>query len=80
MNVLYSLVEVDQWQSASDNINNNPLSVDQMFYRSLKYRGWTPVMYACLRLAPLELVQQMITTAKLDPHKRCLLAVTDRTG
>jgi len=34
-------------------------------------------MIACYRSAPLELVQAMITKAKLESRKRCLLAITD---
>jgi len=35
----------------------------------------TAITYACGSLAPLELVQLMITTAKLDSRKRCPLAI-----
>jgi len=37
-------------------------------------------MLACLYSAPLELVQLMTTTAKLDSRKRCLLAITSSSG
>jgi len=37
-------------------------------------------MRACHHSAPLELVQLMITKAKLDSRKRCLLAITSHGG
>ena len=37
-------------------------------------------MVACYYSAPLELVQLMITKAKLDLRKRCLLAIIDNGG
>ena len=37
-------------------------------------------MFACRHSAPLELVQLMITKAKLDERKRCLLAITTSDG
>jgi len=49
-------------------------AVDQLFY---KYFGSTAIMHACCYLAPLELYQLMITTAKLDSRKRCLMAIAN---
>jgi len=49
-------------------------AVDQIFYQS--GTGWTAIIYACYRSAPLVLVRVMITKVKLDSRKRCLLAST----
>ena len=51
---------------------------DQLFFRD--FAGRSPIMRACYRSAPLELVQVMLATAKLDSRKRCLLAITAQYG
>ena len=48
-------------------------AADQLFY--LNKHGSSAIMRACPNDAPLELVQLMITKAKLDSRKRCLLAI-----
>ena len=54
-------------------------AADQLFCTG-GYSVWTPIMRACVRSAPLVLVQLMITKVKLDPRKRCLLAITCNGG
>ena len=53
-------------------------AVDQLFFQD-QY-GWTAFVDASLRSAPLELYQLMITKAKLDSRKKCLLAIPNRWG
>ena len=53
-------------------------AADQLFY--LNKHGSSAIMRACPNDAPLELVQLMITKAKLDSRKRCLLAITNQWG
>jgi len=53
-------------------------AADQLFFQS-QY-GVTAIIYACYGSAPLELYQLMITKAKLDSRKRCLLAITASYG
>jgi len=53
-------------------------AVDQLFFQD-QY-GWTAFVDASLRSAPLELYQLMITKAKLDSRKRCLLAIINQRG
>jgi len=48
-------------------------AADQIFFQG--QNGNTAIMRACIRSTPLELVQLMITKAKLDLRKRCLLAI-----
>ena len=50
--------------------------VEQVFFQN-QY-GNTAIMRACYRSAPVELVQAMITTAKLGSRKMCLLAITSQ--
>ena len=84
MGALYRLVAREQWQSAITHIHSlaDGDAVDQLFHAGVfhQYHGVTAIMVACSSRAPLELVQLMITKAKLDPRKRCLLAVTDSSG
>jgi len=81
MGALYRLVAREQWQSAITHIHSlaDGDAVDLLFHAGVfhQYHGVTAIMVACSSRAPLELVQLMITKAKLDPRKRCLLAVTD---
>jgi len=83
MSALFELVVNQQWQGY---IIAHILSIedgdaaDQLFYQSQYHSGMTAVMFACRRSAPLGLVQMMITNAKLDSRKRCLLAITSGTG
>jgi len=76
MNALYNLVKVGDWPVAISHIQSlaDCDAADQLFFLS---NGWTAITLACLTAAPLELVQLMITKAKLDSSKRCLLAITD---
>ena len=53
-------------------------AVDQLFFQS--QCGVTALMWACVFMAPLELVQLMTTKAKLESRKRCLLVITDTSG
>jgi len=80
MRALYDLVHKQQWQIAIAHIQffADGDAVDQIFYQG--YNGSTAIMIACDSSAPLELVQLMITKAKLDPRKRCLLAIADSDG
>ena len=84
MSAVYELVVNQQWQVAITHIQSltDGHAVDQIFYQNVA--GWTAIMRNCYHGAPLELVQLMTTKAKLDPRKRCLLAITDvhigRTG
>jgi len=81
MRALYQLVGTQQWQVVITHIHSlaEGDAVEQLFYQ---YHGYlyTAIMWACIRSAPLELVQLMITKAKLDSKKRCLLAVTATLG
>jgi len=79
MSALSELVANQQWQVAITPIQSLAYrdAADQLLYQD-KY-GITAFMYACYRSAPLlglELVQLMITKAKLDSRKRCLLAIS----
>ena len=77
MSALFVLVASGQWQEAITHIQSlaDGDAVDQVFYQD--QFGQTAVMLAIAWLAPLELVQPMITKAKLDSRKRCLLAITN---
>ena len=74
---MYVLVTNHRWQVAITHVQSLPVgdAVDQIFYQD-QY-GVTTIMRACWDSAPLELVQLMITKAKLDSRKRCLLAITE---
>ena len=76
MDVLFALLLHQRWPEATDHINelSDADAVDKLFYA---VGGITTTMIACLLSAPLELFQLMITTAKLDPRKRNLQALTD---
>jgi len=84
MSALYELVANQQWQVATTHIQSlaDGDAADQIFHQSqygntaIMMHGMTAIMWACYLSAPLELVQQMITKAKLDSRKRCLLAIT----
>ena len=84
MDALYWTVASEQWQWAITHIHSlaDGDAVDQVFHHGVFHRcyGVTAITIACSSRAPLELVQLMITKAKLDPRKRCLLAVTDSHG
>ena len=78
MEALYNLCNRQQWQVAITHIQSL-VDGDQLFFQD--DNGFTPIMFACrIYSAPLELVQLMITKAKLDSRKRCLLAITHVTG
>jgi len=80
MSALYWLVASQQWQANIPHIQSlaDGDSVEQLFFQS--GGGRTAIMIACINSAPLELVQVMITKAKLDSRKRCLLAITNQWG
>jgi len=77
---LFELVESRQWQMAITHIRSlaDGDAADQLFFES-QY-GNTVIMMACTKPAPLELYQLMITKAKLDSRKKCLLAIPNRWG
>jgi len=66
MSALIDLVAVERWQEAVTHIQSLPDgdAAYQLFFKN-QY-GWTAIVHACLDSAPLELVQLMITKAKLD--------------
>ena len=70
-----------QWQVAIAHILSlaDGDAVDLIFFQSVS-TGTTPIISSCYKSAPLELVQLMITEAKLDSRKRCLLAITNSSG
>ena len=74
MSALHELVIYEQWQEAITHIQSLPDgdAAHQLFFT--QYNS-TAIMRACHRSAPLVLVQLIITKAKLDPRKRCLLAI-----
>ena len=82
MRALYELVanQQRQWQVAITHIQSlaDGDAVEQLFYQD--GIGFTAIIYACYCSAPLELVQAMISSAKLDSRKRCLLAITNQWG
>jgi len=81
MNDLYELVVNQQWQVAISHIHAlaDGDAADQTFFQDQP--GFTTIMWACIRSAPVELVQLMIAKAKLDSRKRCLLAIiTNNSG
>jgi len=80
MRALYNLVISQQWQVAITHIQSlaDGDAVDQIFFQGKG--GYTAIMRACRSSAPLEIVQVMITMAKLDSRKRCLLAITCNNG
>ena len=80
MRALYELVVDHQWQAAINRFQSfaDSDAVDQLFYQNPF--GTTAIVLACIYSAPMELVQLMITKAKLDPTKRCLLAITTNYG
>ena len=84
MGALYRLVAREQWQSAITHIHSlaDGDAVDLLFHAGVfhQYHGVTAIMVACSSRAPLELVQLMITKAKLDPRKRCLLVIVEKSG
>ena len=77
MRALYELVanQQRQWQVAITHIQSlaDGDAVEQLFYQD--GIGFTATIYACYCSAPLELVQLIITKAKLDSRKMCLLAI-----
>jgi len=77
MSSLCKILMKQQWQVAITHIQSlaDATSADQLFHQT-KYGGFTAIMCACGRSAPLELYQLMITKAKVDSRKRCLLAIT----
>jgi len=80
MSAQFELVNDQQWQVAYSHIQSlaDGDAVDQIFFQSAN--GWTAIMYACGESAPLELVHLMITKAKLDSRKMCLLTITSNSG
>ena len=72
------LVANEQWQMAITHMQSlaDHVAVDQLFYKN----NWIPITYACARSAPLEVVQLMLTKAKLDSRKRSLLAIVTSGG
>jgi len=80
MSALYNLTANLQWQVAITHIQSlaDGDAADQIFFQD-KY-GTTAITWACCYSVPLELVQLMITKAKLDSMKMCLLAIKDSTG
>jgi len=80
MSSLFELVQQSKWQEATSHLNSlaDGDAVDQVFYQN--NAGDTAIMIASCTSAPLELVQLIITKAKLDSRKRRLLAITDNTG
>ena len=79
MSALYNLVANQQYQVAITHIQSlaDGDAVDQLFHED-KF-GQT-VVHASYYEAPLELYQLMITKAKLDSRKRCLLSITNQWG
>ena len=79
-NALYKLLVNQQWQVTITHIQSlaDGDTADQLFFQC--DNGMTAITWACYRSAPLELVQLMITKAKLDPRKRCMLAITANGG
>jgi len=79
MRALYDLVYSKQWQVAITHIQSlaDDDSVDPIFFQDGD--GCTAIIYACVA-GQLELVQLMITKAKFDQRKRCLLAITTMYG
>jgi len=77
---LYMLVANQQWLVAINHIQSlaDGDAVDQIFFQNLL--GIAAIMMACYHSAPLELYQVMITKAKLDQGKRCLLAIAHCRG
>jgi len=80
MSALIELVDDQKWQVAITLIQflADGYADDQLFFQD--DNGCTAIMAACFYSAPLELVQLMITKAKLDSRKRCLLVITDSYG
>jgi len=80
MDTLYYHCKECEWQAIITHIQSlaDGDAADQIFHQG--YNGWTEIMYACLLPVPLELVQLMITRAKLDSRKRCLLTITSSNG
>jgi len=80
MSALFDLCDWRQWQVAITHIQSlaDDDAVDQLFDQN--QHGVTALIRACRFDAPLALVQLMITMAKLDSRKRCLLAITNRWG
>ena len=73
----------NEWQAAIHFITSLPDSaaIVLVFYQSTN-SSVTPIVLACCYSATLtvELVQLVITKAKLDSRKRCLLAITTSCG
>jgi len=82
MSPLYGLVFNQRRQVAIAHIQSlaDGDAVDQLFHQCQNGYGWTAIIVACIDSAPLELVQLMITKAKLDSRKRCLLAAASAHG
>jgi len=80
MSALFELVINEQWEEAITLIQSlaDGDAADQIFHQN--QFGITAIMIACDYSAPLDLVQLMITKAKLDLRKRCLLAITAICG
>ena len=80
MSALFDLCDWRQWQVAITHIQSlaDDDAVDQLFDQN--QHGVTALIRACRFDAPLALVQLMITMAKLDSRKRCLLAITGNGG
>jgi len=80
MSALYEIVMNKQWQVAITHIQSRADgdAADQLFYQNQQHGMTTIIMRACVYLAPLELVQLIITKAKLDSGKRCLPVIADQ--
>jgi len=76
-NALLELVDGRDWPADITHIQSlaDGDAADQIFFQS-QY-GFTALMAACYRSAPLALEQLTFTKAELDSRKRCLLAITN---
>ena len=76
--MLHKLVFDREWSAVMYHLQglSDGDAVHQLFYVDKKEK-FTALVQACWFSVPLELVQLVITKAKLDSRKRRLLAITD---